>query len=261
MSKQKKILTGILAVCIIAVAFFATLLIRELIIDDRSRSFYEDLAAGVERRPDNTNSNGTSTDGTQPGQSGDANVWEPYLNFYAFEQLIPGIVGWIKLDGTPIDYPVMQYTDNDFFLTRLPDGTEHRNGSIFLDYRNNSDFSDKSILIYGHATGTGDMFGVFKNYRDQDFYEANPVINLYTPERDYKIVLFAGHVAHSVRDHPPPHFESDEEFLAYIDHLKSISVFDSTTEVTATDRIISLVTCTYDFNDARLILVGILIDT
>jgi len=253
MAKKNKILLAILAVCILAAVFFATLLVREILTDRQSRSFYEDLATDVERRPDNTD-----TGGTQPGQDDDYDVdtWIPYMDFNALSHVFPGLTGWIKLDLTPIDYPVMQYTDNDFFLTHLPDGTEHRNGSIFLDYRNKSDFSDKSILIYGHATGTGDMFGVFKNYRDQNFYEAHPVINLYTPVKDYQIILFAGHVAHSVRDHPPLFFENDEDFMAYIDHLKSISVFNSNVEVTAADRIVSLVTCTYDFNDARLIIVG-----
>jgi len=253
---QKKILLVILAICILTAVFLATLIVRELLIDRQSQSFFEDLASDVERRPETP-----SPEGTQPGQVEDADTWIPYMDFDSLSYVFPGLVGWIKLDLTPVDYPVMQYTDNDYFLTRLPDGTEHRNGSIFLDYRNKSDFSDKSILIYGHETRAGDMFGVLKNYRNQDFYEANQIINLYTPENDYQIILIAGHVAHSVRDHPPLDFENGEDFLAYIDYLKSISVFNSNTEVSATDRIVSLVTCTYDFNDARLIIVGIIKET
>jgi len=260
MSKQKKLLLAILAICIIAIIFFATLLIRELLIDRQSQSFYEDLAADVERRPENTGTNGTPSGSGQIDETDDTETWLPYVDFKSLNHVLPGIIGWIKLENTPINYPVMQYSDNDYFLTRLPDGTEHRNGSIFLDYRNNSDFSDKSILIYGHETRAGDMFGVLKSYRNQDFYEANRVINLYTPEKDFEIILFAGQVAHSIRDHPPMEFESDDDFLAYIDHLKSISVFNSNTEVSAGDRIVSLVTCTYDFNDARLIIVGKLIE-
>jgi len=253
MNKKKIVLFSILAICIIAAGTFTTLLIRELIIDRQSQSFYEDIAAEVERRPESG-----ITNNTQSGQPDDTAAWAPYVDFNALNNELPGIVGWIKLENTPIDYPVMQYTDNDYFLTHLPDGTLHRNGSIFLDYRNNSDFSDKSILIFGHETRAGDMFGVLKHYREQEFYEANPTIDLYTPKKDYKIVLFAGHVAHSVRDHPPLQFENDEEFLDYINHLKSISVFNSSTEVTTIDTIVSLVTCTYDFNDARLIIVGII---
>ena len=261
MSKTKIALFSILTICILAVAIFATLLIRELIIDRQSRSFFDDLASEVERRPGNDGADGahsgqTGTEGEQPGSI----TWEPYVDFAALNNSFPGVVGWIKLDNTPIDYPVMQYSNNDYFLTHLPDGTEHRNGSIFLDYRNKSDFSDKSILIYGHHTRTGDMFGVLREYRNRDFYGQNPVMYLHTPETDYMIVIFAGHVADSVLDHPPMHFGSDAEFLTYVNHLKSISVFRSDVEVTASDRIVSLVTCTYDFNDARLIIVGILLE-
>ena len=256
---SKVILKIVLGVCIMAAAVFATLLIRELYIDWQSRSFYDDLAANVETRQSEVGH--TGTDGTSPGQTeDDAEPWVPYVNFDGLSQVFPGIVGWIRLEGTQIDYPVMQYTDNDYFLTHLPDGTAHRSGSIFLDYRNERDFSDKSILIYGHETRAGDMFGVLKEYRDQEFFEANPVIYLHTPEKDYMIVVFAGHLAHSQRDHPPLYFEDDKEFIDYIESLKDSSFFTSDVDVSADDRIVSLCTCAYDFDEARLILVGIIVE-
>jgi len=265
MNKKKKALFAILGICILAVVFFTTMIVRELLIDRQSQTFFDNLAADVERRPDSSGTGGVQhgsgqSDETDATGTDSTDTWLPYVDFESLSYVLPGIVGWIKLDASPIDYPVMQYSDNDYFLDRLPDGTPHRNGSIYLDYRNNSDFSDKSILIYGHETREGVMFGVLKNYRDQDFYEANPIINLHSPEKDFKIILFAGHVAHSIRDHPPLQFQSDEEFLAYIEHIKRNSVFRSDVEVSANDRIVSLVTCTYDFDDARLIIVGKILD-
>jgi len=264
MSKKKIILRIMLSISILAVIFFIGAIVRELYIDRQSRSFYSDMAAGIEMRPHESGS-------TEPGhtdeseasspQSGDTeNAWVPYADFDALNTIFPGIAAWIKMDDTNIDYPVMQYTDNDYFLTRLPNGTPHRSGSIFLDYRNSRDFSDKSILLYGHESRTEDMFGSLKNYREQAYYEENPVMYLYTPQKDYMIVLFAGHLAHSQRDHPPLQFEDDEQFLAYIESLKSISFFSSEVDVGADDRIVSLCTCAYDFNDARLVIVGILIE-
>jgi len=255
--KKKTILKIILAVCVLAVVTFATLLVRELLIDMQSRSFYDDLA-NIETRPRQPASANTGDDGTNTRPSDTSDEWLAYIDFDALKELYPEIVGWILLDDTPINYPVMQHKDNDFYLTHLPDGTKQRSGSIFLDYRNESDFSDKSILIYGHETRTGDMFGTLKHYRNQEFYDNNPVMDLFTPEKDYKIILFAGHLAHSVRDHPPLEFNSDEDFLAYIKQIKGKSVFSSDIEVTPEDRIISLVTCAYDFNNARLIVVGVL---
>jgi len=260
---KKVILYVILVICLGSAAVFGGLLVRELYIDRQSRSFYEGLASGVETRPHEPGYIGMDGEWvpSHGGDEGDdADTWVPYVDFDALSLLYPGIVGWIRLEGTLLDYPLMQYTDNDFFLTHLPDGTTHRSGSIFLDYQNAGDFSDKSILIYGHETRAGDMFGMLKQYREQEFFEANPVVYLHTPERDYVLVLFAGHVAHSRRDHPPLEFASDEEFLDYIEHIKSISVFNSSVEVSAEDRIVSLVTCTYDFSDARLIVVGKLVE-
>ena len=261
MNRKKVILWTILAICIISVAVFTTLIVRELLIDNQSRSFYAEIATAVERRQQESGQTTTEEGSTdeRPGQQElDEANWVPYVDFEALNTQFPGIVGWIKLDGTPIDYPVMQYTNNDYFLSRLPDGTTHRNGSIFLDYRNKNDFSDKSILIYGHETRAGDMFGAMKNYRNQEFFDSNPIIYIHTPEKDYILQIFAGHVAHSVRDHPPLAFETDEEFLSYINHIKNISVFTGNIEVNADDRIVSLVTCTYDFDDARLIIVGVI---
>jgi len=255
---KKTVLFIILGICITASIIFAALLIRELYTDRQSRSFYDNIAAEVETQPRESGyfdvSGNTSTDDTHSSQQSED--WVSYVDFDALNSTYPGIVGWIKLEGTLINYPVMQFTDNDFFLTHLPDGTSHRSGSIFLDYRNQRDFSDKSILIYGHETRAGDMFGVLKEYRNQEFFEANPVIRLHTPDRDYLLILFAGHVADSVRDHPPLDFADDNEFLEYVEHIRRISVFRSDVEVNADDRIVSLVTCTYDFSDARLILVG-----
>ena len=104
------------------------------------------------------------------------------------------------------------------------------------------------------------MFSVLKNYRDRNFYESNPVIHLHTPDKDYMIVIFAGHLAHSQRDHPPLHFGTDEEFLSYIDYLEGASLFRSNVSVSAEDRIVSLCTCAYDFDEARLIITGILLE-
>jgi len=269
MNRKMMILRMLMITGIAAVVVFSIMLVRELYTDRQSRSYYSDMLSEIEtspRKPPLTDT-GEITSPDKPDQHDTFDEgWAPYVDFDSLSVRYPGIVAWIKLEGdradsrgNPIDYPVMQYTDNDHFLSHLPDGTYHRSGSIFLDYRNNSDFSDKSILIYGHESRTQEMFAALKYYRDQDFYDANPVIYLHTPQQDFMIVLFAGHLAHSQRDHPPLFFEDDEEFLDYIEGIKSISFFSSDVVVNADDRIVSLCTCAYDFDEARLVLAGILV--
>ena len=275
-SKRKKkkgwLLYILLALSIAAAIVFAVLLGIELYTNWQSQSFYNDMTDGIETRPrptgnpkptpDNAGGSGDNGDDTSVGEPDiPEDAWEPYMDFEALRERYPGIVGWIKIEGTVIDYPIMQWTDNSFFLDHLPDGTSHRSGSIFLDYRNSPDFSDKSSAIYGHAMRTQDMFGSLKNFREQEFYESHRVAHIYTPEKDYELVLIAGYRVPA--DEPPPFtFRDGEDFLNHIENTKRLSreyYFVSDVEVGPDDRIVNLCTCTYEFENARLIIVGKLV--
>lgn len=167
-------------------------------------------------------------------------------------------VAWLKCEGTIIDYPVMQCGNNEYFLTHLPDGRENKMGSIYLDYRNSPDFTDKHSIIYGHHMKSGDMFTTLKYYNDQDFYEKHPTMLLYTAERDYDVVLFAGYVVDATTEVLPLYFRDAAEFSDYTDGIIVRSVFKSGVEVSDDDRIVSLVTCSYEFDNARMLIAGIL---
>jgi len=269
-SRKKKIwlLYALMGICIVAVIVFAVLLGTDLYTNWQSQSYYSNLSDGIETRPRPTGgprpTQGATDSGDDTGEEApdvQEIIWEPYVDFEALNERFPGVVGWIKLDGTPIDYPIMQYTDNDFFLDRLPDGTSHRSGSIFLDYSNNPDFSDRVIALYGHAMRTQDMFGSLKNFREQKFYEEHPVAHIYTPTADYELVLIAGYRV-PASEPPPFTFGDDEAFLRHIESIKrrsSENYFVSDVEVGPDDRIVNLCTCTYEFENARLIIVGKLV--
>ncbi|MCL2165435.1 MAG: class B sortase [Oscillospiraceae bacterium] len=126
----------------------------------------------------------------------------PSLDFESLRLDYPEVVAWILIEGTPINYPVMQASDNDFYLTHLPNGSYNKMGSVFMDYRNAPDFSDLTSLIYGHNTRSGNMFGSLKNYNKQSYYEEHPLMILYTPERDYDVLLFAGYVINTAKETP-----------------------------------------------------------
>ena len=271
--KNKKAwpLYALLAASIVAVAIFSVLLGRELYTNWQSQSFYSELSSDIETRPQATAAPRPSPTpggtGAEDAGSGDSAPDEqedaafvPYMDFEALGEKFPGVVGWIKLEGTAIDYPIMHWTDNDYFLGHLPDGTSHRSGSIFLDYRNSPDFMDKSILIYGHASRTQEMFGSLKNYRGQEYYDAHPHAYIYTPERDYALLFIAGYLVDSGTETPPMSFKDEEAFLKHIDDIKRRSFFRSDVVVGPDDRIVNLCTCAYDFDNARLILVGKLVE-
>ena len=96
--------------------------------------------------------------------------------------------------STGLNYPIVQAEDNDYYLYRLLDGTWNKNGTIFMDYVNRSDFSDQNTLVYGHHMKSGAMFGALVQYKKQEFYDAHPYLYLYTPQQSYRLDLIAGSV-------------------------------------------------------------------
>lgn len=172
----------------------------------------------------------------------------------------PDVIGWIYNEGTPINYPVVQGTNNDFYLHRFLDGSYNVSGTIFLDWICARDFSGRNSILYGHNMNDGSMFASIRKYTDQEYYDEHPVMYLNTPTQNYKLELFSGYVI-SATD-PTTYgigFVDDQEFMDYIEYLYSHSNFDSDVEVTASDHVVTLSTCTYEFNDARYVVHGKLV--
>ena len=103
-----------------------------------------------------------------------------YVDFAALEGVNSDIVAWLYGADTGLNYPIVQAEDNDYYLYRLLDGTWNKNGTIFMDYVNRSDFSDQNTLVYGHHMKSGAMFGALVQYKKQEFYDAHPV-SLHSP--------------------------------------------------------------------------------
>ena len=178
------------------------------------------------------------------------------VDFTSLERINPDVVGWLAAEGTEIDYPVVRGKDNKFYLHHLFTGERNKLGSIFMDYRNHSDFSDKNTIIYGHNMKDGSMFSSLTKYKDQRYYDNFPTMLLYTPVGDFTIELFAGIVVDGNYESVRFDFKDDHDFQNYIDSLKKKSTFESNTIVKADDRIITLCTCSYEFNNARYVLYG-----
>jgi sortase B len=173
------------------------------------------------------------------------------IDFSSLRAVNPGVVGWLYGPGTVIDYPIVQGEDNSFYLTHLYDGKRNGNGSLFMDYRNNADFSDVNTLIYGHHMKTGKMFGSLEGYKKQEYYDAHPVLYLFTPAEIYEIQVFAGIVQSGKMSALPVSFPDEESYNDLIADLKGNSTFSSDVKTPALAPLITLVTCTYDYKDAR----------
>mgnify|MGYP005774359789 FL=1 len=176
------------------------------------------------------------------------------VDFTALKQENEDIVGWLYSENTQINYPVVQSEDNNYYLRRLVNGEYNIAGSLFMDYRNNSNLEDNNTIIYGHNMENDTMFGTLQEYKSQEYYDNHKVLYYFTQEKNYMIQLFAGYTI-SV--------ESDIYDLSIIDESKieeSIqnSDFNSDVEVREEDKIMTLSTCAYEYDGARYIIMGVL---
>jgi len=184
------------------------------------------------------------------------------LDFSGIIRSFPDVVAWIVLDNTVINYPVVQGNDNAFYLTHLPNGKEHIMGSIFMDYRNASNFSDKNTIIYGHNMASGDMFAVLNNYYNQTFYEAHPTMKIMTPHNHYTLTLFAAYTINSAVETIPINFNNNQAFKDFITQAIQRSDFNAHVEANNADRLVTLVTCTnFGPPSYRYIVIGRLVNT
>ena len=183
----------------------------------------------------------------------------PEFDLAKLKVLNPDTVGWIWAEGTRIDYPIVQGKDNDYYLKHMFDGELNKVGAIFMDWRNGPDFSDKNTIIYGHHMKDGSMFAALADFKDQAAYEKKSEMILFTQDGNYRIELFAGNIVHGETGRIPLSFDTDQEFKSYLADVLKKSTFKSDVTILETDRIITLATCTYEFNNARYLLFGKLV--
>ena len=177
------------------------------------------------------------------------------VDFEALWQENKDIIAWIYCEGTPIHYPIVQSADNNYYLRRLLNGSYNVNGSIFLDYRNAADFTDFNSVIYGHNMKNGEMFACLTKYKEQHYYDEHPTMYLLTPEQNYRIELVAGYVTPSDSEIYTIPYES-QTGTALLAQAIGQSTFVSSAEAKETDCFITLSTCSYEYDDARYVVIG-----
>lgn len=172
------------------------------------------------------------------------------------QETISGNVAWITIPDTKIDYPIMQGEDNTEYLNKAPDGSFELSGSIFLDSRNASDFSDPYSLVYGHHMENGIMFGALDSFLEENFFHAHQAGTLIVGDKAYTLTFFASKTE-SARDQ----FLFNPENTAYADAMREIQngagVFDSSVS-TEGKRILALSTCKADLSDDRTMVFAVI---
>lgn len=154
-------------------------------------------------------------------------------------------VGWIMVNDTKINYPVVKTTDNDYYLTHDFNHKNNRIGWIFMDYRNDIDYLDRNTIIYGHNMRQGLMFGTIKNMMEKSWYTKNDnqIIEFNTANKIRKWKIFSLYQIKETDDYLKVKFSSDDEFLSFIDILKARSKYNFNVNIKGSDKILTLSTC------------------
>ena len=178
------------------------------------------------------------------------------VDFDALMKENADIIGWLYCENTPINYPVVQAKDNDYYLRRDLHGEYLKTGTLFADYRCTAVGTGQNNIIYGHNMKNASMFGALVNYKEQEYYKAHPVLYYLTPDKDYKIDLFSGFTADANSDIYRTEIGDTEAFEAFLQELQTKSTFTSDVSVSGEDHIVMLSTCSYEFNNARYVVFG-----
>lgn len=177
----------------------------------------------------------------------------PRVDFEALSAINPDVVGWLTIEGTGIEYPVVQAGDNKYYLKHIFTGERNRAGCIFLDCNNASDFSDPNSVVYGHQLNDGSMLSPILNYKRQDYFDAHPTGWLVTPRETYRVRFFSGFVSDVWGD-----AWTLAPDAAWPGKMAAKSLFSGGPSPGDGDRFLTLSTCSYEFTNARFVLLGVL---
>ncbi len=185
--------------------------------------------------------NNTTTKNTAPS---------PYYTKYnqIFDEL-SGInnetVGWLTVNNTKVNYPVVQHTDNDFYLKKDFNKNKNSYGWIFMDYRNNIYNLSNNTIIWGHNSRTGLMFGTLRYVTNESWYKNpdNQIITFNTKVKNMKWKIFSIYKIPVTNDYLYANFGNLDEFQNFLDMIRGRSMYDFGVNVTKEDHILTLSTC------------------
>ena len=175
------------------------------------------------------------------------------VNFKELQAINPEVIGWIRVGGAGISYPIAQTDNNEYYLHHTFKKEEVFSGCIFLNCDNSKYFTDQNTIIYGHNMKDGSMFASLRKFwEDQDAVE-NPYFWVFTPDFIYQYRIFSSSIVSKIGDPYRTRFLT-EDFQTFIDTCKSATEVDwGDVSVTTSDRIVTLSTCTGDDNTRRIV--------
>lgn len=251
--KRKKIY-GIFMLAAIAVFLFAAGRILQIYLNyQESQQVYEQMEEFTQK-PEKQDLLPEEDSGETPEEVAEQGVLQ--VDFNKLKEINADVIAWIEIPGLEISYPVVQGTDNDYYLHHLITGENHKSGSIFMDFHNQGDLSDRNSIIYGHNMKDGSMFGTLVQYQSQELYRNYPCFYMYVPGYIYEYQIFSCYAAPT--DHPAYtyDFPMSEDYEVFLETLQRSAAYDTGTTVTKEDQVVTLSTCVNTRKDYRYLIHG-----
>ena len=195
-------------------------------------------------------SSSASTDGAGEAPE-EVPVWQdPYaqalkdMDFSALRQQNPDVLGWILIPGTRVSYPVVQGTDNSYYLNHTWRDGKNSVGAIFMDYRNSGDLSDFNTIIYGHRMNNRSMFGTLSQYKSRSYWQAHPYVYLTDDSGTHRYEIFAAGEVSVDSDVYRLGLHSSSGRQSFLDSCLSLSALNTGVTPHVYDKVLTLSTCT-----------------
>ena len=239
MKRKKIMIFSISFIFIIGVFFSSYKIINWYISNQKNKKLNEELLEIVENSKDEINEK----------------EQEDVIDFSKALELNKDIVGYLVVNGTNIKYLVVQGKDNDFYLNHSIDKSYNISGSIFVNFLNKLDGTDKNISIFGHNTRDGSMFGTLRNVLTKE-WKANPLnlkIEFITLNGKQIYEVFSTYKIKAENYYFKNSFSSELEYIEFLNTLKKRSDYDYQTDILNSNEIITISSCDVD-NKYRVVL-------
>lgn len=175
------------------------------------------------------------------------------VNFDNLKKINSDVVGWIKVNGTNINYPFVQSKDNKYYLTHSFNKSYNNAGWVFLDYRNNN-INNRNTIIYAHGRTDKTMFGTLRKVLNNGWINNtnNYVIKISTEKENSLWQIFSIYHIPTTNDYLQTEFKDEREYQRFLNILKNRSNHNFNTSITSNDTILTLSTC---YNDSKKMVV------
>ncbi|MDO5649378.1 MAG: class B sortase [Gallicola sp.] len=259
MNRKKIVFLLVLALSVIGLFLY-----RNMTATDANKRLSQEITEKIEKEekenPKKSSGNGEEKEKEKENKE-EADFYKKKLS--EAQKINEEAVAWLTLPGTFIDYPVTQAENNDYYLDHNIYKKKDPVGSIYLDYENDLKKDNSNLILYGHSLATDNMFSDLLKYKDQKFFDDHSKIYLYGNGTLEEYTAVAGFVMDMAKKDQIFHFnefiDGDDQMNSkdYVEEAKNRSLVRKDIDVGEKDKLITLSTCSYEYNDARFVLVGV----